>query len=257
MLGLLLVAGGVLTLLPPDRRAAVGDRIRGTVLAPFLAAHATVREQARAGRRLRFARAERDSLARELVRFREAWLENRQLRELLDLPAWRPDSLIAAELRPARVRRGGARTFVLELPGRPGLRPPAGVFTARGLVGVVRSATDGHATGDFWSHPDFRVSVRTDSAGATGIVRASHGEARPAMVFEGAPYQTEIPEGTVLVTSGLGGIYPAGVPVGRVREVSAVESGWARSYHVEPIVRPGQVDVALVWLRPAGGGAGP
>lgn len=253
MLALLLAVGGVLALLPPDRSGDLAVRVRGTVLAPFLSVHASVREHARAERRLRALRGERDSLARELVRYREAWLENRRLRELAGLPAWSPDSVVAGELRPARVRRGEARTFVVETAGGSGLRAPAGVFTARGLVGVVRSVTDGGGTGDYWTHPDFRVSVRTDSAGATGIVRPSQEGGRAAMVFEGAPYQTEIPPGTVLVTSGMGGIYPAGVPVGRVREVSGVESGWARSYRVEPIVRPGAVDVALVWVRPGPG----
>lgn len=201
-------------------------------------------------RRLRRLRAERDSLARELVRLHEARLQNRQLRGLLELPAWTPDTLVAAELRPARVRGGAARTFTVDLSGRSSISSPVGVFTSRGLVGVLRSVTDGTGTGDFWTHPDFRVSVRTDTGGATGIVRAFRARGRPVMVFEGAPYQTQIPAGTVLVTSGLGGIYPSGIPVGRVRELSAVESGWARSYRVEPIVRPGSVDVVLIWIRP-------
>lgn len=229
------------------------SRLRDTVLAPFLHAHAAFREHARTRHRIRELRAERDSLARDLVRLRMARLENRRLRSLLELPAWRPDSVLAAELRPARVRRGGARTFVVGLGDRDPLVTPTGVFTARGLVGVVRSVADGTGVGDFWTHPDFRVSVRTEGGGATGIVRAVHTDGRPGMIFEGAPYQNEIPQGTLLITSGLGGIYPRGIPVGAVREVSAVESGWARSYRVEPIVRPGSVDVALVWIQPGGG----
>ena len=65
----------------------------------------------------------------------------------------------------------------------------------------------------------------------------------------GAPYQTEIATGTLLVTTGLYGIYPSGIPVGRVQELATVESGWEKSYMVEPLVRPELVDVALVWLR--------
>lgn len=243
----------MLAVLPPERGDAVASRLRGSVLAPFLGAHEAVRERARMARRLDALRAERDSLARELVHLREASVENRRLRDLLSLPAWSPDSVRAVELRPARVRRGGARTFLLPLEAPGPVSVPTGVFTARGLVGVVRSATGGTVVGDFWTHPDFRVSVRTEDGSATGIVRAVHVEGRPGMIFEGAPYQNEIPEGTGLVTSGLGGIYPPGVPVGTVREVSAVESGWARSYRVEPAVRPGAVDVALVWLRPGEG----
>ncbi len=253
MLVLLLAAGAVLAALPADRSGAVAARVRGTVLAPFLATHEAVREHARMDRRLGELRAERDSLARELVRLREARDENRRLRDQLELPDWRPDSVLAVEVRPARVRRGGARTFVVGLGDRGTVSTPAGVFTARGLVGVVRSVTGGAGSGEFWTHPDFRVSVRTEEGGATGIVRAVRTDGRPGMIFEGAPYQTEIPEGTLLVTSGLGGIHPPGVPVGTVQEVASVESGWARSYRVRPRVLPGAVDVALVWLRSTSG----
>lgn len=246
--------GAVLAVLPPDRGDAVAARLRASVLAPFLRAHEAVRERARMASRLEDLRAERDSLARGLVRLREASLENRRLRDLLSLPGWSPDSVRTVEIRPARVRWGGARTFVLPVEGPDRVTVPTGVFTDRGLVGVVRSVTGGTGVGDYWTHPDFRVSVRTEDGAATGIVRAVLVGGRLGMIFEGAPYQTEIPEGTGLVTSGLGGIYPPGVPVGTVREVSAVESGWARSYHVEPAVRPGSVDVALVWVRHGGDG---
>lgn len=250
MLGLLLVAGSVLAALPPDRSAAVAARLRGSVLAPFLSAQQTLQRHAALSRRLEELRAEHDSLARELARLQTPRLENRQLRTFLDLPDRVPEGVAVVEVDPAEVRVEGARAFAVDLAESGALRTPAGVFTPRGLVGVLRSVSEGAGRGHFWTHPDFRVSVRTDTGHVTGIVRPSHEGGRPGMVFEGAPYQTELSPGTPLVTSGLGGIYPPGIPVGTVRETSAVESGWARSYRVMPAVRPGSVDVALVWRRP-------
>lgn len=250
MLGLLLLAGSVLAALPPDRTAAVAAGLRGSVLAPFLSAHRSLERHAAVGRQLEELQAEHDSLARELARLRPVRRENRQLRRLLDLPYRVPEGVVAVELEPARIRVAGARSFAVAVGPDPDLQAPAGVFTPEGLVGVVRSITDRSGRGDFWTHPDFRVSVRTDSGEATGVVRSSQGDGPVGMVFEGAPYQTKIPPGTRLVTSGLGGIYPPDVPVGTVRETSGVESGWARSYSVRPAVRPGTVDMALVWRRP-------
>ena len=70
------------------------------------------------------------------------------------------------------------------------------------------------------------------------------------MELEGTPYQEEVPSGARLVTSGVAGLYPAGIPVGTVRGVSAVQAGWAKSYLVEPAVRPDETSVVLIWRRP-------
>ncbi|HKK07660.1 MAG TPA: rod shape-determining protein MreC, partial [Gemmatimonadota bacterium] len=161
-------------------------------------------------------------------------------------------SLLVVQVEPGRVPGGEDQTFLVHVGTGNGIRPPVGVFTARGLVGVVRAATAHASRGQFWTHPDFRVSVRTASGEASGIVRSGEDGGQPAMILDGAPYQTDIPPGTVLYTSGLGGLYPAGIPVGTVRSVSAVESGWEKSYRVEPAVRPEQVDMAFVWRKPFG-----
>lgn len=249
----LLAAAATLAALPPETSDRVIARLRQTALVPFLSSHDAVRRHLGLTRRLRDLRGERDSLARELVQLRGVREENREMRELLELPDGSPTSLVAAEIEPGRVRHGEARTFTVTLSGREPPPVPAAVLTARGLVGVLRSVTGDTGVGHFWTHPDFRVSVRTDTGRTTGIVRAARRDGHTTMVFEGAPYQTEVPGGTRLVTSGLGGIYPPGVPVGRVRELSGVESGWERSYRVEPAVRPGEVDVVLIRLRADGG----
>lgn len=250
MLVLLLAAGGFLAFLPPEHAMATAARLRSTVLLPVLEAHEVLHVRTRLRERLAAVRAERDALARELVRARSEARETRQLRDLLELPARASPRMALAELEPGRVRAGGSRTFLLY--AGPDVRVPAptGVFTARGLVGVVRSVGGGAAAGDFWTHPDFRVSVRTGTGEASGIVRPTFETGQPGMILEGAPYQQDIPPGTMLFTTGLGGIYPAGLPVGTVRSVSGVESGWERSYRVEPAIRPGEVDVTLVWLGP-------
>lgn len=256
VLVLLLAAGGFLAFLPPEHTMATAARLRSTVLLPVLETHETLRERARLRERLADLEAERDSLARDLVRARSEARESRQLRDLLELPDRASPRVVLASLEAGLARAGGARTFLLRTRSEASLPSPTGVFTAAGLVGVVRSVSAGAAAGDFWTHPDFRVSVRTETGDATGIVRPSFETEQPGMLMEGAPYQQDIPAGTLLYTSGLGGIYPAGLPVGTIRSVSGVESGWEKSYRVEPAVRAGQVDAVLVWLGPGEGAAG-
>lgn len=249
VLALTLAASGLLASLSPDGRAAVTAEIRATLLSPFVSAHAVAHRQLRLSRTLAEVRRQRDSLARALARIRTRASVGRDLEDVLGASEERSADLLTVRLEPGRRRVGEARSFTLGAGRRRGVTPPAGVLAADGLLGVVRWAGDSSARGQFWTHPDFRVSVRTRSGDASGIVRPSFEGEHPVMLMEGAPYQQEIPAGTVLVTSGLGGVYPPGIPVGTVRSVSSVESGWEKSYRVEAAVRPEQTDVALVWLE--------
>src|SRR5690606_15811085 len=122
--------------------------------------------------------------------------------------------------------------------------------TPDGLLGVVRSASGSVGTGEHWTHPDFRVAVVTEDGTASGIVRPfadEHGDVR--MLHQGVPVQTAVPPGARVMTSGVGGIYPRGLPVGRVLAEHEQQLGWTHSFLVEPAVYPGQ-DVLVIGWRP-------
>lgn len=253
----LVLAVGCIALLEtgPGAEVAVSEALRGTALRPFLEAQDWVDRRAELQGRVSTLVEENARLQSELVRRRGMERENRELRELVAI-AGDEGRFLPAEILPGEPRLGVARRFLLPMGRGSGMRAPAGVLTADGVVGVVRTVTADGAAGDFWTHPDYRVSVRVRGGAVTGIVRPDDAESdQPVLVFEGAPYQDEVPQGTVLVTTGAGGVYPPGVPVGTVQGLAQVERGWARSYRVRPAVRPEDVSAALIWL-PAPGASG-
>ena len=85
-----------------------------------------------------------------------------------------------------------------------------------GLIGVVLSAGRHASIAMTWAHPEFRVSAFTASGSASGVVAPSlSGPAgERALEFRGVPYRDSVPEGTLVLSSGLGGVYPKGIPVG-------------------------------------------
>lgn len=257
LFALFLAASAALLALPEPREAELTGFLRATVLAPVLAAHDWYRERTELREQVDELRRRRDSLERELARRSGLEEENALLRALL-----RVEDRDVGEFLPAQITLGSPRTgephrFVVGVGRRRGVRTPAGVIAPDGVVGVVRSADGERAVGDLWTHPEFRLSVRSDSLRATGIVRPlREDDGRTVMLFEGAPYQRELAPGTALVTTGAGGVYPPGVPVGTVQAVASVESGWARSYRVRPAVRPEQVRFVLVWRPPRPAAAG-
>ncbi len=247
-----LIFGVVVSSLPPGEQARIVVTMRSSVLLPVLELHRVFEERARLQDRFDRLRAERDSLASRLVAGRRLAQAGRQLRLMAELGALEELEFVPADLVPGRPRVGDSNVFMLRGPELARVRPPVGVFTGEGVVGVVRAADRTGALGEFWTHPDFRLSVETVMGGITGIVRAVRGDdGQPVMLLEGAPFQEAIPNGTLLVTTGLAGVYPPGLPVGTVRELAGQESGWMKRYTVDPAVRPEGTDIVLVWRRPS------
>jgi rod shape-determining protein MreC len=71
---------------------------------------------------------------------------------------------------------------------------------------------------------------------------------RYLMEMRGVAFRSALKPGTLIVTSGLGGVYPAGIPIGTVLGELRTSEGWARTYLVRPAVRPPDVSNVIVLL---------
>lgn len=247
----LLLGAVVLMTLPHGRQLALATAVRSTALAPVLRLHSWLSDTRTARASFRQLAAERDSLSARVLALQAVEEENLRLRALLELAERGRDRFRPANLTPAgRAGEGVKRSFVLDAGSSVGIATDAPVVAPGGLVGIVRSVHPGQAAGDFWTHPDFRVSVMTTDGTVFGIIRPLAGTPL-AMQLEGAPFQADLPAGTELVTSGLGGIFPRGIPTGRVSRQTAEEAGWAKSYLVEPTVHPDAVREVMVLVERA------
>lgn len=250
IVAVLIAASWALASLDSSAKLGFTRVLRSSALRPFLAAEAVYEARAALSERASRLEVERDRLYRELLIAADLDRENRDLRALLDLPDRAPGDFVLAELVPGRPAIGDSHTFLVRAPGLASVEVPAGVVVPDGLVGVLRSRQADTGLGEFWTHPDFRVSVRSAVGGATGIVRpVRQPDGALLMLVEGVPYEARIPAGALLETAGLGGVFPPGVSVGRVLEEAESRSGWSHSYLVEPSVRPGSVAAVTVWAR--------
>lgn len=252
IVAVLLISSWSLSALDSSQTLGLTRVLRGTVLAPFLAADEAFERRATLATRAADLEAERDELYVHLRGATDLERENRELRELLSLPEARSGSFLVAELVPGRPSIGDSHSFLLRADALAGNPIPAGVSVPGGLVGVLRSVSGGMGFGEFWTHPDFRVSVRAAAGGATGIVRPVAGDGGGMlMLVEGVPFQSRMEEGAILESAGLGGVFPAGIRVGTVLREATSLSGWSHSYLVEPAVQPGSVRAVTVWNRGA------
>lgn len=242
--------------LPRSRQLALAEVLQSTVLAPFLSLqHGVVQERALRDAVARL-RSERDSLAAVVAALSDVERENARLRALAGLARRAEPQFVPANLLPGGRLGGELQTFLLDVGRRRGIRPPAPVVTAGGLVGVVRSAGADRSAGDFWTQPDFRASAMAEDGRAYGIVRpaANPSQELRMLLLTGVPFQVDLAPGTLVVTSGLGGVFPRGIPIGRVVAIARVEEGWAKSYWIRPAVHPGAAVEVLV-MRAGDSGA--
>jgi hypothetical protein len=256
----LLAAGAIFTL-PPALQERVASVLRNSVLAPFIGLNTAIIDARTRAVETDRLRADADSLTLELQARRTLEEENRRLRDLLVLRERLPTRWIAAEAsRPGLQASEGI--FYLDVGGADGVRERAPVVTREGLAGVVRGPLQGgsQAEGMDWSHPEFAASAMSADGLITGIVESRRGAFREqdGLVLLGTEFNTLLDSGTVISTSGLGGVFPRGIPIGRIERVLTEPStdeegrtggerrGFERNYAVTPFVDPGEMTLVLV-----------
>ncbi len=241
------VVAVVTSYLPGPNQQQIASAIRTTALRPFI----TIQRSLVAAR-LRAAdvdvlRARLDSLVGVLSTMGALEDENRTLRSVLSLKR-----RIGPDFRPAELLRpgtpGSESMFILDLGASDGVRESAPVVDREGLVGVIREVRSHTSVGIDWTHPDFRASGMLADGTAYGMVENRHGAFREEdrLLLNGVAYHATIPDGTPVLTSGLGGVFPRGIPIGRIDGVAEAEAQWRKSYWVAPMVQPGSVTHVLV-----------
>jgi rod shape-determining protein MreC len=254
--------------LPPNLREPVAGALRRSLVAPL------VRLQRGAEKwRGAYLTAEREELRRDTLALAAARVptleaDNDRLRQILGLGSKLQWGFIPAQ---ALQGRGRADDFTITLSAgsRAGIRERSLVVAPEGIVGMVQTVDPSMSLAILFAHPDFRVSAMSADGSAFGIVQphipgtailnpsqtgALQSE-RWMLELRGVPFRSTLKPGAVVYSSGLGGIYPRGIPVGVVVGEIKTTEAWARTYLLRPSVNPAEITSVMV-LTPQRGTAG-
>jgi rod shape-determining protein MreC len=243
-----------LSYLPATAQQRIARTMRATVLRPFLVTQARLASARMNARDVEELMVQMDSMTAVLSTQAALSDENRALRRLLDLAERAgPTFLPATVLRAGTA--GSESMFLVAVGSVQGVYEGAPVVTRNGLVGVIREVQKEISRGMDWTHPDFAASAMLEDGTMFGFVDNRRGAFREVdrLVLDGTAYNEEALPGTRVLTSGLSGVYPRGIPVGVIDEVEETQGEWRKSYWLRPMVEPGQVTHVLIGTRGSGG----
>lgn len=175
-------------------------------------------------------RSSLSALQREVNQLREEKRETERLRKLLPLLERAPKTVTLAQVIFRDVSLW-TRGILIDRGKLHGVEKDMAVITDRGLVGRVVSVSPSTAQVLLLTDFDSRVSVLAQESRDTGLLC---GEAKTLLVMKYLDLDATIKVSDIVVTSGIGGVYPKGIPVGKVEMVGRERDG----LHLYAIIRP-------------------
>jgi rod shape-determining protein MreC len=175
--------------------------------------------------------------------------ENEQLRAVLDWQQQAP-----WRLKPANVvMRDPAnwwKTIQIDLGSRDGVQTNQPVLTADGLVGRVSAVSLVSAQVVLIGDPNCRVSALVENASHDMGVLTPGGPLDTSLVQLSYLASTaNLKPGQNVLTSGLGGIFPKGIPIGKIVESRSIEYGLATEASVKLNANLGALEQVYVLFK--------
>jgi rod shape-determining protein MreC len=244
----------VALVLPLQLRDPITETLRRTLVAPLVGLQSGAERWRTAWQLSEERTARLDSAVLRGFNAVALQTENDQLRKLLGLGARLRVGFVPAEAVHNDVRPDVVTTLMLTAGSRVGVKTYSPVVAPDGIVGLVQTVDPTISIAILYSHPDFRASAMSGDGKAFGIVyphlerRLGSGVAGHQLELRGVPFRTALEKGTMIYTSGLGGAFPRGIPIGMVQDEMKTVEGWTRTYLLDPAVNLSKVNTVMILL---------
>lgn len=196
---------------------------------------------ARQNRRLR---ARVRELQRASIHQQELERMNRRLKRLLALQRRLPTAAIAAQVT-ARDASVWFQSLTLDKGESDGVHPGMPVMAPEGAVGVIASASAHASRVLLLTDPNSGIDVLVQRSRVRGIVSGILDE---GTVLKYVKRSEDVRVGDFVVASGMDGVFPKGLPVGRVTRVSRKDRGLFLYAEVAPVANADRLEEVVVAL---------
>ncbi|MGB6780311.1 MAG: rod shape-determining protein MreC [Planococcus citreus] len=162
--------------------------------------------------------------------------ENEELKELVgkeeDLREYNPIQAVVIARNPDQWEE----KIILNRGTNHGVKENMAVMTAGGLIGKVTIVTPTTSTVELVTtqNPNYRVSAMVlGEDDVFGLIEGYDTERRE-LLLKRIDFSVDLKEGDQVVSSGLGGIFPKGIVIGEITEVTIDEFGLTKLAYVKP-----------------------
>ena len=225
-----------------DMAAKLGLEITGAVLTPIRSAQDTAENMWDRYFDLVGVREENEALKQKVAELEARLLANgedlaelKRLRALVQLPvdqSWRP---LGARVLSGRMGPNAVLDSITISRGySTGGRPGTPLVTHLGLVGRVLKASAHSSIVLLLTDPSSRIAVFSQESRAPGILMGMGTGQKLEVNF--VQRDAKVKPGEIIITSGLDGKYPKGIPVARVLRVAPSDYTQFMAIKAEPLV---------------------
>jgi len=182
-------------------------------------------------------------LQQEIIALREQTAEAEILAALLDYARARPESSYKAARVIGRDVSPFLRSLIIDVGSDAGISRGMPVVTRRGLAGRIIEVFPTVARVQLITDPESSVNVQLQLSRADGVLAAQlNGELWVDLIDQSAT----ITQGELVITSGLGGKYPAEIPVGQVISIHRRDYEVFQQAVIQSSVDFDDIDIVLV-----------
>jgi rod shape-determining protein MreC len=175
-------------------------------------------------------------------KYAEIIQENRRLRDMLALKQEMDQPLIAAVVI-SKDPSPWFQTILVDKGRSHGVAKGMPVITPKGIVGLVVSAVGSYSKVMLITDPNSAVDAVVQNNRARGIIK---GGTSGYCMFDFVLRKHDVSVGEAVVTSGMDGVFPKGLPVGAVTDIVKYESGIFQEVTVTPFVDFERLEEVLI-----------
>lgn len=181
-------------------------------------------------------------LSNEVTKMREAVVENKALRSLLDFRQKAVQELEAVDI--VGVSTIQMRSyFTINKGAKQGIYKGMTLRTDAGLVGIVIGSSKNYAFVESIMNRDIKISAKSLRSEYKGIVVWEGGE---DLIMINVPKTHDVKAGDIIVTSEFSNKYPNNIPIGRVKEAKQEPGYLFLKVTIKPYVNFSTLEQAFV-----------
>jgi rod shape-determining protein MreC len=187
--------------------------------------------------------AQVSSLQAQIIQLQQSLSETNILSALVDFARASPENQYQAAAVIARDPSPFLQYVIINRGSDDGLRRGMPVVTQQGLVGRIAAVTAGAARVQMITDPASTVNVRVEPSKAQATLT---GQLSGDIVLDMIPQEADVNPGDLVLTSGLGGGYPANILIGQISSIRSRDQDLFQRGSVQTVVDFSKLEIVLV-----------